>query len=1006
MKKHRNQIKGLRSTKKINPREYFLLFPKDSNETFSAEFDSSLLHTLLSLFCGLVKPDKGWKAAPEDTDNSKGANLIRLSIGRNEIQHAPPYVSNIVYKKISKDMIKAMTELGVNSEEFQNLLPHTKYDLFPPVKNFYGRDEEVANIHTMVRGSDNNILNLVIHGLTGIGKSEIVRQYCHLHSKYFSENILWINAETNISLEGSFRSIAEIIKLNLKDMNGDYKNPETIVHDVHNYFANDKILYVFDNAMDMHSIIKFLPRYKPSVTIITSQCSNWGLEFETMYIEQFNDNTSKMFLTNNLIKELSEKEIDDVLSLLDGHPLALQQVISFIDKTNIDPSKYIKILKSKAAKILSKPINTKFKSISAITTIKTTVNTLLSQMECSLSMDLLNIMAHLNGKKINMQFLINAYPTLDEYEIDDALNIIKDYSLIKMFKLNGEIIILIHSLVQIAVSEQQECEETTDRYLETVLKTIFKRDDGKLIEQFSDFDKNCYEHFIFLFQNNKENKVLIRIFTEEVEFISQQLMRKGKLNELVQITSALLQFNLQRLGCNHPDILTLKCYLAISLKEKGNIDEALVLFKALEKSANEVLGSKHFVTVTSEDYLAECLKGKGYLDEALNLSKALGKRRTKFLGADHPDTLTSKNNLAQCLKEKGRLDEALVLFKALEKSFTEVLGSNHHKTIILKNNLALSLLEKGHLDEALVLFKDLKKSYTEVMGSNHPKTLVLNLNLAGCLKQKGQLNEALVLFKALEKSFTEVLGPNHPNTLTMKMNLAGCLQEKGDLDEALGIFKELKKSFTKVLGSDHVDTLTLKTNLAKCLHEKGHFDESLVLSKALEKSFTKALGSNHPKTLRLKINLAVCLLGKGNIDEALVRFKALEKSVTEVLGQNHPDTLTLKGNLAICLYQTGHLDEALVLFKTLEKSCTEVLGSNHPKTLTLKTELVGCLQEKGHLDEALVLLRALEKSFTEVNHPHTFLLKMWLVDLLLGKGYIIEAFLIASAIVPFLKEKF
>ena len=83
LKKDKKKVKRLRYEKEINPRQYFMIFPQNSNETHSSKFDSSLLHILLSNFCNFIKPKRGWKAIPEDTDGSKEANLVRLNVGRN-----------------------------------------------------------------------------------------------------------------------------------------------------------------------------------------------------------------------------------------------------------------------------------------------------------------------------------------------------------------------------------------------------------------------------------------------------------------------------------------------------------------------------------------------------------------------------------------------------------------------------------------------------------------------------------------------------------------------------------------------------------------------------------------------------------------------------------------------------------------------------------------------------------------------------------------------------------
>ena len=50
-------------------------------ETDSRNFDATLLHKLISRYCGLA-PRKDWFSEPSQKDETKGANFIRLYIGK------------------------------------------------------------------------------------------------------------------------------------------------------------------------------------------------------------------------------------------------------------------------------------------------------------------------------------------------------------------------------------------------------------------------------------------------------------------------------------------------------------------------------------------------------------------------------------------------------------------------------------------------------------------------------------------------------------------------------------------------------------------------------------------------------------------------------------------------------------------------------------------------------------------------------------------------------------
>ncbi|WP_265027038.1 hypothetical protein [Wolbachia endosymbiont (group A) of Bombylius major] len=78
-----------------------------------------------------------------------------------------------------------------------------------PVKTFTGRRSELQKIYKELHKTTNEQAEVsqivVISGLGGIGKSELARKYAYEYRKDYDGNVIWINAETQKDLEGSFR---------------------------------------------------------------------------------------------------------------------------------------------------------------------------------------------------------------------------------------------------------------------------------------------------------------------------------------------------------------------------------------------------------------------------------------------------------------------------------------------------------------------------------------------------------------------------------------------------------------------------------------------------------------------------------------------------------------------------------------------------------------------------------------------------------------------------------
>ena len=80
-------LQSLRKKRILNPLQWKKLFPADTSNVSSANFDVSLLMVLLKNICGLNPPVStgSWDRLPPDSDNSTEANIVRIKCYRNDV---------------------------------------------------------------------------------------------------------------------------------------------------------------------------------------------------------------------------------------------------------------------------------------------------------------------------------------------------------------------------------------------------------------------------------------------------------------------------------------------------------------------------------------------------------------------------------------------------------------------------------------------------------------------------------------------------------------------------------------------------------------------------------------------------------------------------------------------------------------------------------------------------------------------------------------------------------
>jgi ATP/maltotriose-dependent transcriptional regulator MalT len=154
------------------------------------------------------------------------------------------------------------------------------------IEQFVARGEELAEIHRTLSGEGSR-RTVVLHGLGGIGKTQLTVAYAKRHKDHYSA-IFWLNIKDEDSLKQSFVKVARRIlrehppaaRLSSLDMKG---NLDEVVDAVKAWLSrlnNTRWLMVYDNydnpklannrdpaAVDIH---RFLPEsYQGSIIVAT-----------------------------------------------------------------------------------------------------------------------------------------------------------------------------------------------------------------------------------------------------------------------------------------------------------------------------------------------------------------------------------------------------------------------------------------------------------------------------------------------------------------------------------------------------------------------------------------------------------------------------------------------------------------------------------------------------------------------------------------------------------------
>jgi ATP/maltotriose-dependent transcriptional regulator MalT len=104
---------------------------------------------------------------------------------------------------------KTLTRIGAKREDFS--IAFSLSDV-PEIEEFVAREEELIEIHRMLRG-DGSRRTVVLHGLGGVGKTQLTIAYAKRHRDNYSA-IFWLNIKDEDSLRQSFAKVVKQIMRN------------------------------------------------------------------------------------------------------------------------------------------------------------------------------------------------------------------------------------------------------------------------------------------------------------------------------------------------------------------------------------------------------------------------------------------------------------------------------------------------------------------------------------------------------------------------------------------------------------------------------------------------------------------------------------------------------------------------------------------------------------------------------------------------------------------------
>ena len=589
-------------------------------------------------------------------------------------------------KRFSKRQIRKISNYlkctDLERDEFfylQDYAPERRMEAesIPYLENedFTGRTELLAKLTDNLKNEQTAVIAQAIHGLGGIGKTQIALKYTYKHQKEYKV-IWWLRAEEETTLRTNYANLAVELKLTTSS------EQEEQVKATKSWLKKyDKWLLVFDNAPDPESIHDYIPSTPLGHVIITSRYFNWGKS--SLKVNVWSRGESLAYLEKRLhFPKEQQSQANELAEELGDFPLALAQAASYIFENEITIEEYLHIFRTQRQELWEnegapseyKPKNPEGKGREGKEkyTVATTWSismTKVAQVEGA--KELITLCAFLAPDNIpidiiweNASHLPDPLNNVLENEVkrNKAIKTLRSYSLID--RNNNDI--SIHRLVQTVIRDLLELEqkELVQEWINSVTQLM-----GKIFP----FDPQEQE-ILKTAQRLISHAEYITTQATEHETLATLLNLLGKYFENIALYSQgkiylekALSIREKTLGCDHRNVATSLNNLALLLQEQGKYEEAEPLYRRALEIYEKILGTEHENIAMILHNLAFILNEQEKYGEAESLYRKALAIYEKVLGTEHENIAITLNALAALLNTQGKYEEAESLhYKSLE----------------------------------------------------------------------------------------------------------------------------------------------------------------------------------------------------------------------------------------------------------------------------------------------------------------------------------------------------
>ncbi|WP_410543514.1 tetratricopeptide repeat protein [Wolbachia endosymbiont of Aedes albopictus] len=812
-----------------------------------------------------------------------------------------------------------------------------------PVSLFTGRKEELIDLHNKIQRSREKVTVISqitsIGGLGGIGKTELARQYIQEYSQGYYDNIVWINAESEVSIIESFNRLAkDKLKIDTQDVNGKEKDIQAIVEEIYKFFSNSKTLFVFDDAEKSNYLNKFLPLHdllpdgnRPYI-LITSRNQEWERGIEVINLNELKSEEAIEFVKRGLSieDESQDKEIKALVEKLQYFPLAIQQAIAYIADQRItgefDIDDYLNEYEKKTKDLLNyeafKGIDNDYAK-TTFTTWKITIDKIASYRENGeLALRILNIISYLAPEKISRE-VFKGLTGSNEEELRSAVRLLIKYSMV-----NGEqkqSVLSTHTLVQevtrIGLEEEGKSEEVMEETF-ALLRASFPYGSNKLEDYLKKREllphlEAFLSHIDNWLKKNPEDKQKMEKGCLESLLIWMSdgyfsLVNPKRQKELLERVLPILE---NHYGEDHFEVAKRLVNLSTSYVALGDYEGAKELLERALRIGKQDYEEDHFQLARILVNLSINYRALGDYQSAKDLLERTFPTLEKHYGENHLLLAQVLVNLSITYGSLGDYEGAKKLIERVLSILGDNYGEEHFESAKILINLSISYEGLGDYQTAKGLLERALPILENYYGENHFQVAIARARKGINYMALGDYGRAEKLLEKALPILEDHYGADHFEVAKALVKLSVVYRDSVDYQGAKELLERALPILEKHYGEDHFEIGMILESLGTDCLALGDYEEAKELLGRALSILEKNYARDHVEAAKILVNLSVACVELGDYEEAKRLLERALPILENHYGEDHFEVAIALEDLAVAYLALGDVQRTKELLE-------------------------------------------------------------------------------------------